>query len=72
MKDLKSLDKKTAKRILRQIESELGENPDRGAPLIGKFKGLYRYRIGDYRVIYAKTEECVLILRIAHRGKVYR
>ncbi len=71
-RDLKKLDKKIAGRILEQIESELEQDPDRGAPLTGKFRGLYRYRIEDYLAVFAKTEECVLILRIAHRGKAYR
>ncbi len=72
MRDLRNLDRAVAERILRQIEHELEEDPDKGTALSGKFRGLYKYRIGDYRVIYAKTEECVLVLRIGHRGKVYR
>ena len=31
----------------------------------------YRLRIGDYRVIYAKTRDGVLVLRIGHRKNVY-
>jgi addiction module RelE/StbE family toxin len=41
-------------------------------PLKGEFKGLYKLRIGEYRVIYAKTDkEAILVLRIGHRSKVY-
>ncbi|MCD6481466.1 MAG: type II toxin-antitoxin system RelE/ParE family toxin [Thermoplasmata archaeon] len=72
IKDLKKLDKKVAMRIIQQLEKSLGENPDRGTPLSGQFKGLFKYRIGDYRVIYAKTRKGVLILRIRHRSKAYR
>ena len=71
-KDLKALDKATGRRILDAIEKNLSEGPDAGKPLTGRFKGLYSYRIGDYRVIYSRTEDCVLILRIGHRSKIYR
>ena len=61
-----------AKRILRQIENELGKDPDCGEPLPGQFKGLFKYRVGAYRVVYAKTDEGAIVLRIGHRGKVYK
>ena len=70
--DLKSLDPHIAKRILEELEASLGEDPDRGEPLTGRFRGLRRYRIGEYRVIYIKTREGVLGLRIGHRSSVYR
>ena len=51
-KDLKKLDKKGTKRILNELEENLGENPDIGVPLSGQFKGLFKYRVGDYRIIW--------------------
>ncbi len=71
VRDIKKLDKSVAKHILQQLETSLSENPDRGLPLKGHFKGLFKYHIGDYRIIYTKTKGRVLILRIGHRGKVY-
>lgn len=71
-KDLKKLDRGEARRILQQLESDLGEDPNCGEPLSGQFKGLFRYRMGNYRVIYAKTKEGVLVLRIGHRSRVYK
>ena len=71
-RDLKKLNKNTILRILESIEKELGSNRDAGVPLTGQFKGLYKYRIGNYRVIYTKTAEGILVLRIGHRSKVYR
>ena len=70
-RDLRRIDKKDVNRILNKIEKILGENPNKGEPLKGEYKGLYKLRIGDYRVIYTKTKEGVLILRIRHRGKAY-
>jgi mRNA interferase RelE/StbE len=41
--------------------------------LKGDFAGLYRYRIGDYRVVYRieQDERKVFVLAIAHRREVY-
>ncbi|NCJ05924.1 type II toxin-antitoxin system RelE/ParE family toxin [Synechococcales cyanobacterium C] len=38
----------------------------------GDYAGCYRYRIGDYRVIYAIDDDLVpvFVVAIAHRGKV--
>ena len=72
VRDLKKLDKGVAGRILDQLEMNLSENPDGGQPLTGQFKGLFKYRVGDYRIIYTRTVEGILVLRIGHRSKVYR
>ena len=50
-RDLRRLDKPAARRILDKIEQDLATNPDRGAPLSGELHGLYRYRVGDYRIV---------------------
>jgi mRNA interferase RelE/StbE len=70
-RDLRRIDKKEINRILNKIEKVLREDPNKGEPLKGEYKGLYKLRIGDYRAIYTKTREGVLILRIRHRGKAY-
>ena len=71
-KDLKKLDKPTAARLLHRLEQTLSANPSAGEPLSGEFHGLFRYRMGDYRVVYAKIPEGTLVLRIGHRREVYR
>ncbi len=71
-RDLKKIPKREVERVLDKIERDLGENPDKGEPLKGNFQGLWRYRIGVYRVIYTKTVNGVLVLRIGHRKDVYR
>lgn len=70
-RDLKKLAKPEAARALNKIERDLGNDPDKGEPLKGSFQGLYRYRTGDYRFIYTKTIEGVLVLRIGHRKDIY-
>ena len=71
-RDLRNIDRATALRIMEKIEKELAENPEKGAPLSGRFKGFYRYRVGDYRVIYTVSGDSIIVLRIGHRSRVYR
>lgn len=71
-RDLKRIDKSQVKKLLTKLEKILEINPDVGEPLHGEFHGLFKYRIGDYRVIYSKTSEGVLVARIAHRKEAYR
>ena len=70
--DLRRLDRAVADRILDELEAVLSEDPKRGEPLRGQFKGLRKYRIGEYRVIYTLMKDGVLVLRIGHRSVVYR
>ncbi len=69
-RDLKHLDPGSARKILSKIASGLADASIEGEPLQGEFKGLFRIRIGEYRVIYTLTGEDVLVLRIGHRSKV--
>jgi mRNA interferase RelE/StbE len=72
LKDLKRIGMPNSKRIVDKLEKTLGSDPNAGLPLKGEFDGLFKLRIGDYRVIYSKTVNGVLILRIGHRSNVYR
>ncbi|GAB6271698.1 hypothetical protein KN63_01410 [Smithella sp. F21] len=72
--DLKKIDRQTQKKIIARIKEYLSKDPSTlGKPLQGIFKGLYRYRYGSYRIVYAIDRETViiLILRIADRKDVY-
>ena len=71
-RDLKKLSKAEAHRILNQVEEELSKNADTYPVLKGQFAGLRKYRIGEYRVIYAILGDDVLVLRIGHRKDVYK
>ena len=71
-RDLKKLPKAEADRILNEIEQELSKNADTYPVLKGQFTGLRKYRIGDYRVIYALLGDDCLVLRIGHRKEVYK
>ncbi|MEM0075824.1 MAG: type II toxin-antitoxin system mRNA interferase toxin, RelE/StbE family [Conexivisphaerales archaeon] len=69
--DLKNIRQQDVQRLLRKIREELTQNPRKGEPLHGEFEGLYKFRVGDYRVIYTISGKDALILRIRHRAKAY-
>lgn len=74
-KQFRKLDAVTQKRV-KNYTSELQtlENPrSRGSALVGNLAGLWRYRVGDYRLIcHINDDELVILcLEIAHRNKVY-
>jgi mRNA interferase RelE/StbE len=71
-RDLKKLPKAETRRILDQIEEELSEKAEAYPVLKGQFAGLRKFRVGDYRVIYAILGNEVIVLRIGHRKDVYR
>jgi mRNA interferase RelE/StbE len=71
-RDLKRLDKDQAERILEKTEQDPPEKADTFPLLTGKFAGLRKLRIGDYRVIYTIIEDTALILRVHHRREAYR
>ena len=71
-RDLKRIDKGQADRILRKIEKELPEKAEVFPILSGKFSGLRKFRVGNYRVIYSIIGDTALILRISHRRQAYR
>lgn len=41
-------------------------------PLTGSESGRWRFRIGDYRVIFKIIKDKIVILKIGHRKDVYR
>ncbi|HEY9663839.1 MAG TPA: type II toxin-antitoxin system RelE/ParE family toxin [Allocoleopsis sp.] len=59
-------------RCLQQLEQSPRSHPNIKA-LKGDYVGFYRYRIGDYRVIYSINDELVqvFVIAIAHRSKAY-
>jgi mRNA interferase RelE/StbE len=71
-RDLRKIGKQHSKKILDKIEKELSVAASQYPELKGKFAGLRKLRIGDYRVIFSVIGESVLITRIAHRKEVYK
>lgn len=76
-KELRKLDRQVAARIIATLEERIAPLDDPrtvGSALMGDHAGLWRWRIGDYRVV-ARIEDArvtVLVVRVAHRREVYR
>ncbi|GHS92455.1 hypothetical protein AGMMS49949_04580 [Alphaproteobacteria bacterium] len=60
--------------IVKAINERLTVAPYRFKPLVFDWKGFFRMRVGDYRVIYhvRENEVTVLIVKIDSRGSVYK
>ncbi|RME32806.1 MAG: type II toxin-antitoxin system RelE/ParE family toxin [Gammaproteobacteria bacterium] len=76
-KEVERVDPVTRRRIRRFLEERLAglEDPrSLGRPLAGGKDGLWRYRVGPYRIICQLEDQnlVVLVLRIGHRRDVYR
>jgi len=76
VEEFKKLDK-PVQRIIKEKLELLSQNPEslknNIKPLKGKYKGLYRLRVGDYRIIFQvkKEEVLIIIIRIGHRRDIY-
>jgi len=72
LKEFKKLDSEVQKRIKNKI-AELKENPTLGIPLTAQFKGKWKLRIGNYRIIYEIDYKAnrIFLLAIGHRENVY-
>lgn len=71
-KDLESLEADTRRRIGRKLK-EYANNPLIHSRKISHTEsGGYRFRIGDYRIIFDLENDKIVILRIGHRKEIYR
>ncbi len=71
--DLPRIDEKNKSMIKRAIEERLTTQPDvYGKPLQRTFKGYWKLRVGEYRVVFKLRGNELRILGIIHRKKVYR
>jgi mRNA interferase RelE/StbE len=72
IKDIQRLEEKTRKRIGNTL-LRYSENPFNYAEKLTDSKlGNYRFRIGDYRVIFDLEETDIAVLRVGHRKEIYR
>ena len=77
VKELKKLDVRAQRTILRFLREKIAteDDPRRfGDPLTKDLKGLWKYRIGDYRIICSIENKrvVVLVVRVGHRRSVYK
>ncbi len=77
IRQLRNFDRQTARRIVDYMDERIAglENPRcTGKALTGPFGGLWRYRVGDCRVICDIQDDtlCILVVQTGHRRDVYR
>ena len=76
-KTLGKLDPQSAKRIVTYLRERVADRDGPrtvGKPLHGALAGLWRYRVGDFRIIceIEDGQPLVLVATIGHRSDVYR
>lgn len=76
LRTLKKMPPATVRRIFDHMEKVFESDSVRstGKGLKGNLGNLWRYRVGDYRVICSINDEILLVLvvKIGHRREVYR
>jgi len=71
-KDLFQLQSDTAKQIKQRLKY-FSENPLNYAKKLKETTlGTFRFRVGDYRIIFDLVEDKIIILRIGHRKDIYK
>jgi mRNA interferase RelE/StbE len=76
-KQITKLDRAAQRSILDFLRERVRTVPDPrqlGKPLRGDKKDLWRYRVGDYRIICDIQDErlVILVVRVGHRKEIYR
>jgi mRNA interferase RelE/StbE len=77
VRDLRKLGADTESRVLRYLRERIAGSADprrSGHALTGDRQGLWRYRVGDYRIVAAIEDDrfVVLVVTVGHRRDVYR
>ena len=73
--DIKKVPKDLLVSIRKAVEARLSERPHDFKPLSGKkYQGLFRLRVGDYRIVYTidANPGVVKVIAIGVRGKIYK
>jgi mRNA interferase RelE/StbE len=72
-KNFSKLPIRIQKKILRSFEN-IKANPVSGIKLHGELEDYFKYRVGDYRIVYAfdAKKSIVIVVKIEHRQGVYK
>lgn len=74
LKQLEKLPKNIQKRIIKKLDFYCYQQlPLQFAePLVDKRLGSYRFRIGEYRVVFDVERNQIIVLLVGHRKEIYR
>ncbi len=75
-KQLRKLDKQATKKIIDYLMTRVSISADpkkQGKALSYNMSGLWRYRVGEYRIICQIDDESItiLVLQVGHRKHIY-
>jgi mRNA interferase RelE/StbE len=76
-RELRKLGPDAERRVLRYLRERIAGSADPrrfGQALTGDRKGLWRYRVDDYRIVVSIEDDrfVVLVVTVGHRREVYR
>jgi mRNA interferase RelE/StbE len=71
-RDLEALEPDVRRRIGEALERYRQEPLRHARGMAHPSLGGYRFRVGDYRVIFDIEGEEIVVLRVGHRGQIYR
>ena len=75
-RSLRKMDKQAARRIRDELSeiAKLEDPRSRGKALTGNLAGVWRYRVGDYRILCDIEDGrlVILVVDVAHRREVYK
>lgn len=71
-KDIEKLDSVVKKRIKKQIEKNLNAPLSNARKLTDSRMGSYRWRVGNYRIVFDIHARTIVILRVRHRKESYK
>ncbi len=72
LKDLEKFDGSTKTRLRNALLRFQSDPLKHSEKLTDSQLGSYRFRVGDYRIIFDLVESDIVVLRIGHRREVYR
>ncbi len=76
LRSLRKMDKQIARRVRDELLeiAKLEDPRSRGKVLTGNLAGVWRYRIGDYRILCDIEDGrlVILVIDVAHRREVYK
>jgi len=72
VRDIKKLDSVAKKKIRKKIEKFSKKPLSNARKLLDPKIGSYRWRAGNYRIVFDIEKSKIIILRVGHRKEIYK
>jgi mRNA interferase RelE/StbE len=74
VRDLQKLSNEMVARIIKKMDYFVasGRPLEFAEPLSNFSIGDYRFRVGDYRIIFDVEDETIVVLAVGHRREIYK